>query len=611
MPELSEEQVRRRRKNAAAHVAAGGLMVGGAAATAEHMRQKTGVKSTSSAIREIARTKKVLPKHGQHAATWLGTRGVAAAGVPLAAIGAKNLLSPRPKNVGRLDIQDDVIQESVDRTAPINRRSDASKKARLAEIGTVTAGATGGGLAGGALGRKAPGRLRLLGVGVGTAAGATGGAVAAAPLGRKAVRRSTGGEYSYSTERGTYKVRKSGISKLDPGDAAINTLARHEQKQLVRRKRKQSTYSLASAGLGATALGLKAPALARFVARKVPKAPGAARLGRHAPKADSMATNVGIGSLGVGSLGSLNFARIQRAETKADERSSNALKPVKKAMKLPDGSWVRLRSLRGFKGHPDEPPYNRVEAMHRNKNIGYLTLHRDSGRVEHVKTADEWRRKGVASAMWNRAEQSGMKPKHAWDAQSAEGRAWALGHKKVKKAHLHGDRDRSVDVAKAMSAWWSPEYPEGRRKKWNPRVRESLGPLEPPPSKGPRLYANKPDRPQKRSRIKGVTASGTWHDVTDPDQVVGDMKAYQRHKSAADKAYARRTPPVKWNSDRQRREWMRKHNPEMAMSKALLPALKTFKRPPRFAGVKVGGLRRYTNPYTGQTRQVAYRGSVG
>ena len=48
---------------------------------------------------------------------------------------------------------------------------------------------------------------------------------------------------------------------------------------------------------------------------------------------------------------------------------------------------------------------------------------------------------------------------------------------------------------------------------------------------------------------------------------------------------------------------------QVDVAKALLPALKSFKRPPRFAGVKMGGLRTHQTP-TG-IRQIAVRGSLG
>jgi hypothetical protein len=361
MPELSEEQIHRRRKNAAAHLAAGGLMVGGAAATAEHMSQKTGVKNNLAAIREIAATKKVLPKHGKHAAAWLGTRGVAAAGVPLAAMGAKNLLAPKPKHVRALDIKGDVIGEAVDRTAvglPNTKgKPPGSKKARLAEIGTVTAGSGLGAGAGARLGRRLPGRGRLLGVGLGTAAGATTGAIAAAPLGRKAVRTTTKGEFDYSTERGVYR-RRAPVSKMDPNDAAINTLAQREQKDLVRRKKKQSKYSLTSAGLGATALALQAPRLAPLAmkSKRLKNVGALKRIASIEPKTTGASSTIGIGSLGVGAAGSLNFARINRSETKADQRSATALKKSlhlkESRTRQEDVAKALLPSLKTFKRPP-------------------------------------------------------------------------------------------------------------------------------------------------------------------------------------------------------------------------------------------------------------------
>jgi len=349
MPELSDQEERRRRRIAAANLAVGGSMIGGAAAAQEHLSRSTGVKNTLDAAKQVARGRTIKPRHARYVGGMLSTRGIAAAGVPLAAVGAKNLLAPRPKKIERPDLKEDVLEEAVDRTAvglpSVKGKKNQSNRARTAELATVGAGSTLGGIAGSSLARRAAkGKLRLAAIGTSTALGAAGGAVAASPFARRAVRRSTEGKYDYSTERGTYRVKKSSVSKLASGDAAINTLAQHEQRQLVARKKKQSTYSLASAGLGAAALGLQAPRLANVAlkAKRLRNVKALKRVSGVAPTATGMSNTVGIGALGVGSLGSLNFARIQRSESKADERSARAMK-VKKAL-------YHGTSLQGWKG---------------------------------------------------------------------------------------------------------------------------------------------------------------------------------------------------------------------------------------------------------------------
>jgi hypothetical protein len=86
--------------------------------------------------------------------------------------------------------------------------------------------------------------------------------------------------------------------------------------RIKQRKKKAKHLSEASAVLGGAALGLKAPSYAAMAAKKLPKSKVLARVGRAAPKADSISEHVVPASLGVGALGSINFARLQGQEAK-------------------------------------------------------------------------------------------------------------------------------------------------------------------------------------------------------------------------------------------------------------------------------------------------------
>jgi hypothetical protein len=101
-------------------------------------------------------------------------------------------------------------------------------------------------------------------------------------------------------------------------------LTRPEATELVQRKERQKRLSQVSGALGIAALGLRTPEAAKFVARKSPKlAARLNRVGRFEPQATKASNTLGIGAIGVGSLGSFNFARIQGTEAKAEQRAIN------------------------------------------------------------------------------------------------------------------------------------------------------------------------------------------------------------------------------------------------------------------------------------------------
>jgi hypothetical protein len=98
---------------------------------------------------------------------------------------------------------------------------------------------------------------------------------------------------------------------------------------------------------------------------------------------------------------------------------------VSKAVKLPDGSWVRLRALRVKSSIPPHAHVeNHVGATRKSKRVGTLMQFRDDGMVGGVGVEEGLRRKGIATAMWNRAEKAGWNPKHS-STRTPDGEAWA------------------------------------------------------------------------------------------------------------------------------------------------------------------------------------------
>lgn len=99
-------------------------------------------------------------------------------------------------------------------------------------------------------------------------------------------------------------------------------------------------------------------------------------------------------------------------------------KKVSKALKV-DGQWVRLRTL---KVRSSIPPHaqveNHVAATRKGKRVGTLVQFRDDGMVGGIGVEEGLRRKGVATAMWRRAEKANWKPKHS-PARTPDGDAWA------------------------------------------------------------------------------------------------------------------------------------------------------------------------------------------
>lgn len=65
-----------------------------------------------------------------------------------------------------------------------------------------------------------------------------------------------------------------------------------------------------------------------------------------------------------------------------------------------------------------------VHATHPEQGmVGYLKLHRD-GNARNIFVKDEYRRKGIATQMWEYAKKQGLNPQHS-DSRTYLGNAWA------------------------------------------------------------------------------------------------------------------------------------------------------------------------------------------
>lgn len=295
-------------------------------------------------------------KHAKVYGTKLATRGLITAGIPLGVTGATGILNEKKRSKKPIDLKSDVIGGVVNRSmikAPnmdrLSRADSERKRAKLVDLAAVT----GAGSAGSAIGSKLAGtklKSRIAAGTFGGTIGAIGGAMAGYPIARKAVPAMTGGEYTH-TKNGPRKV-----SKMRTQDAAINTLSNKEKGDLIRRKKTQQQISLASAGLGLGAVGLRTPQMVGH-ARKIRPLKNSKALKRielAGNRLTPISDTVGTASIGLGSAGSLNFARIQRSEAKADDRAANIKKalPVirpKKFGGVRAGSFKRIPTRLGTK----------------------------------------------------------------------------------------------------------------------------------------------------------------------------------------------------------------------------------------------------------------------
>ena len=101
--------------------------------------------------------------------------------------------------------------------------------------------------------------------------------------------------------------------------AVAAPISTHAASELKRSKRRQKRLSEGAAVLGLSALATRAPQAARYLGSKVPRAAGSRplnALARLEPKATKVSEAIVPTSLGVGALGSLNFASQQGKEAK-------------------------------------------------------------------------------------------------------------------------------------------------------------------------------------------------------------------------------------------------------------------------------------------------------
>lgn len=306
-------------RHAAEMVGAGVGLMSVAGGANEYLKERHGVRRGGKIglLRTVA-SGTAGKKDARYAAGWLATRGLGAAGLPLAVVGSNRIIRGE-KADRRMSLRDDVARPYRDKTMrPVGLPGKPSRKTReqRREDALVVAGklgAVGGstmlGIAGG---RRLAGMKavhmgeRVLASGVGGAAGATAGALAGAPVADRVIRRVTDERKGYDVERGVV-MRKA---------ASISELPKQEQRDLVHHKKQQQAIGLISGSMGVTALGMRTPQAFRLVTRRAPSPRMLAWQKRIAEPSEMLA----YGAMGIGALGGFNAARINRAEAKADAR---------------------------------------------------------------------------------------------------------------------------------------------------------------------------------------------------------------------------------------------------------------------------------------------------
>lgn len=144
----------------------------------------------------------------------------------------------------------------------------------------------------------------------------------------------------------------------------------------------------------------------------------------------STTSNITLAQLGEIAKGA-SPVRIRKATHRTEEGERVKIKAVKKR------PWNR--------NHPGlNEGYEYVDAHHKGKNVGYLTLgmrgdkaKKGPGYIEHVNVLPEYKRKGIATAMYRHAQRKGMTPYHS-DILSDEGRAWKESMSKYEQSRTQG-----------------------------------------------------------------------------------------------------------------------------------------------------------------------------
>jgi len=229
------------------------------------------------------------------------------------------------------------------------------------------------------------------------------------------------------------KVLQNNVSKESAADY---------RERIINSKRRSKNLSRVSGTLGLAALATRSPEIANAVARKVPKVaahPKVSHLMSLEPKATKASNTLGVGAIGVGSLGSFNNARMQNLEVKRERVS-----------KYDDKFLTQYRNRISPKA---EEGYKHLRRGARSRTIdaaGNAVI--GAGLLAYGGKDLVQRKPGIASLG---AVGGLMALKTAHD-NANEARVWNAKAKKIKERAYQRERDgewgrdRQVTVAKSM-----------------------------------------------------------------------------------------------------------------------------------------------------------------
>lgn len=300
MPSTTTDRSREERRDPT-RIAVGSAMAGGSGIYRARNAERSGTSGLGEVAMRTYRNRRLSGADAKFSAKHLAVGGVIGTGIHLAVDGSQR---KRRMERDKLRVKRDVISGSVRRTVPggIGGGLDReSAKEALQEKYRSLPGLAGGMLGGmaaakgaGLTGARIAGR-KYLATGLAGGGGMIAGGITGDYAGKYARRK-----HAEMKKQRVIKLANPDMSAAEASDRA---------KQRARRKQQQA-LSLTSAGLGVTALAMKAPQITRMAMRsKAPKAVIDAERRMNEPS-----NLVGTGAIGVGSLGSLNFARINRAD---------------------------------------------------------------------------------------------------------------------------------------------------------------------------------------------------------------------------------------------------------------------------------------------------------
>jgi hypothetical protein len=303
------------RLHAAEATAIGTGMIGGASAAnygLDRMLERKKVKTPPRAI--LHEAKRLVrgggktaahPLHAPYVAGKVATTSVRAVGLPLAAYGAFNLVSPGDK-VARVRFKDDVVKPTV-RTATGFEQANRAKN-----------------------------RIKV---------------------NREARKR-------------TQMVKSALTDK--------------EYNQLQRRKTVGRHISLAAGTMGLTALGLRAPELARATSKvpRVGKLKALQNLARREKGATQASNALGIAAIGTGSVGSFNYAAQQKLEQK------KFAKGLPRVLKVPNTKNLD-RQLQHYAQVPaNDYALRRIESVRNGRSIARNMSRKGTPNIESLEPFD-------------------------------------------------------------------------------------------------------------------------------------------------------------------------------------------------------------------------------